>query len=103
MKFVYSPFSPRHAKGRAGAPVRWYATPDGDHDYHASLDGIHTLCSVRVRLLLVDPRPDPPSDPSRDPWTCPTCQERVRRVPSKKPVPVEVLNRALTRALIGSV
>lgn len=101
MKFVYFPGRFRRVDARPGTPVRWYASPDGEHSYHASINGTRPLCRNQIRLLAKDPRPHPSPDPSRDPWTCPTCQELVRRVPSKKPVPIDVLNRALVRALIG--
>jgi|SRR5271157_249364 len=102
MKFVYFPRSHRRIPASPGAPVRWYANTTGQFSYHASVDGTRPLCSSNVKLLRKDPRPDPSPDPSRDPWTCPTCQELVRRVTERKPVPIKVLNRVLSRALIGS-
>ena len=93
MKFV---------QARSGVIVRWYPCINSRHDYHASIDGVRTLCSNSgVTLLRKDPRPEPPPDPSRDPWTCPTCQEQVRRAPSKKPTPITVLNQALARAIMS--
>lgn len=101
MKFIYFPGPFRRAQAKPGDPVRWYACTKGEYNYHASINGDRPLCRRSVQLLAEDPRPEPPLDPSRDPWACPTCQELVRRVPSKKPVPFAVLNQAITRALIG--
>jgi len=82
--------------------VQWYACASGQFSYHASINGDRPLCRRTVRLLDKDPRPDPPPDPSRDPWACPTCQDLVRRVPERKAVPIEVLNRVLGRAIMGT-
>jgi hypothetical protein len=101
LKFIYFPGRYRRAQANPGAPVRWYACTKGEFSYHASIKGDRPLCRRLVRLLSHDPRPEPPPDPSRDPWACPTCQELVRRVPTRKPASVRVLNQALTRALIG--
>jgi hypothetical protein len=76
--------------------VGWYATASGQHDYHASLDGKRSLCRSRDKLLEKDSRGSP--DPSKDPWTCPTCQGLVRRVEPRVMVPIKVLNRVLARA-----
>ena len=101
MKFVYFPGQYRRNPYLSGTPVQWYASSSGKFDYHASFNGLRPICRSLVRLVDKDPRPSPPPDPSRDPWTCPTCQELVRRVPTHRPTSIEVLNRALSRALIG--
>jgi hypothetical protein len=106
MKFIYFPGRYRRSQALSGTPVRWYACTGGrfcgKFDYHASFNGLRPICRTRVRLLDKDPRPDPPPDPSRDPWTCTACQELVKRVPTEKPTSIEVLNRALSRALLGA-
>jgi hypothetical protein len=104
MRFIYFPDPDIAARvGRLRARVQWYACTGGDHDYHASIDGARPVCRRKTTLLAKDPRPEPPVDPSRDPWTCPVCQELVRRVPEKRYTPVRILNRALARALLGVI
>jgi len=102
MRFVYFPGPTKRLTVPSGTPVRWYASRSGQHDYHASADGVRPLCRGHSKLLATDPRPTPPADPSRDPWTCPACQQLVRRIPPREPVPVKVLNRAIARARLNA-
>jgi hypothetical protein len=105
MKFIYFPDPDVTVyAGPLRAEVHWYASMGGEgrYDYHASIDGVRPVCP-RSATFRKDPRVNPPTDPSRDPWACPVCQELVRRVPEKKHTSVRILNRALARALLGVI
>jgi len=67
--------------------------------WHATVDGLHAVCSstVVVELDLNDSGWSP-FDRSNDTMTCENCADRVRRVRSGLPRPVDVED-ALTRHL----